>query len=163
MRKWKKEWKTYLLHDDSQDQTGIDLGILGDLDDSVVESTLLGAAVVLDHGSLLVEVEHGGEVHPLVERREVLLDAAIADIVVLVGISVVASGEVGVVPLETITSDHRSDTAESARLNRGHTDGDLRALERVGAREVRSDRAGSCKSQERSNSENLEKASELVN
>lgn len=55
------------MHDDSQDQTGIDLRILGDLDDGIVESTLLGAAVVDDHGGLLVEVEHGGEVHPLVE------------------------------------------------------------------------------------------------
>lgn len=145
------------MHDDSQDQTGIDLRILGDLDDGIVESTLLGATVVDDQGGLLVEVEHGGEVHPLVERREVLLDTAIADVVVLVGVTVVAGGKVGVVPFETITSDHRSDTAEGARLNRGHTDGDLRALERVGTREVGSDRAGSCKSQERRNSENLEK------
>lgn len=154
------EWeKAYLLHDNSQDQTGIDLCVLGNLEDGIVHGTLLRAAVVDDHRGLLVEVEHGGEVHPLVERWEVLLDSAIADVVVLVGISIVANGQSRLIPLETITANNRSDSAESAGLNLGETDGDLHTLAGVGAGESGSNWAGNSKSQERSDSEDLEAVS----
>lgn len=144
------------MHDDGQDQTGIDLGFPGDLEDRIVDGTLLGATVVVDHREPLVKVEHGAEVHPLVERGEVLLDAAIADIVAAVGEAVVSNGDTGVVPFETVTSNHRPDAAESKGLEIRHTGGGLRTLARVGSGEIGSDRAGNCKSHERRNSENLE-------
>lgn len=154
------EWeKAYLLHDNSQDQTGIDQCFLGNLEDGVVEGALLLTSVVDGHGGLLVELEHVVVVHPLVERGEVLLDSAIADVVVLVGEAGTTEGQRRLVPLETITADLRSDSAESAGLNLGETNGDLRALAGVGAGESGSNRAGNGKSQERSDSENLEAVS----
>lgn len=148
--------KAYLLHNDSQDQAGIDLRILGNLENSIVHGTLLRAAVVDDHRGLLVEVEHGSEVHPFVVRWEVLLDTAIADVVVLVGITVVAKGQAGLVPLKTVTGNHRSNSAESAGLNLGKTNGDLHTLAGMGSGESGSNRAGNSKSHQRRNSEDLE-------
>jgi len=71
----------HLLHDDSEDESSIDFGLLRDPDDGIVDLALLRAAIVLHHGCPLVQVEHVVEVHPVADGREVLLDAAEAPVI----------------------------------------------------------------------------------
>lgn len=69
------------MHDNSEDESGIDFGLLRDPDDGIVDLALLGAAIEAHHGCPLVQVEHIVEVHPVADGREVLLDAAEAPVV----------------------------------------------------------------------------------
>lgn len=55
---------------------------------------------------LLVQVEHVIEVHPVGNRREILLNTVEAVVVALVFVTTVTRGEVGVVPVETISSNY---------------------------------------------------------
>lgn len=155
---------SYLLDDDSQDQTGIDLRLGGNLQDGIVNRTLFRTSVGMDEEGLLVQVEHGGEVHPVGECREVLLDTLEADVVVRVGVTVVANGQAGSIPLETISSNYRPNSAEDVGAKDPkithitHANRSLRTLtgdDYRDDRDDRADRAGSNKSQERRDSEDL--------
>jgi len=86
------------LHDDGEDESSVDLGLLGDLHDGIVDSTLLRAAIVFYHGCELVPFKHVVEVHPVTEGREVLLDAAEAPVVVWVLVAPVPYVEGRAVP-----------------------------------------------------------------
>ena len=85
--------KAHLLHDDSEDESSIDLGLLRGLQDSIVDSALLRAAIILHHGCELVQFEHVVVVHPVTEGREVVLDAAEAPVEVWVFVARVSCCE----------------------------------------------------------------------
>ena len=79
-RRWSQtSCTTYLLDDYSEDDSGVDLGLLRDADNGVVDCPLFGTSVANhDERVLLVAVEHGIEVHPGRHRREVGSRARVA-------------------------------------------------------------------------------------
>ena len=93
----------YLLHDDAEDDAGVDLGLLRDLDNRVVDGALDRAGIGgFDvHEVLLVQVEHVVEIHPVGFGQEV--GRVPVEAVVVFGVLVpgIAVGEGEIVPAKT--------------------------------------------------------------
>ena len=95
------------MHDDSEDQSCIDLCFPRDLQNGIVDRTLFRAAIEMHQCRLLVEYEHLAKFHPICDRGEVLLYPTETIVVFGIRVGLVSGGEGWVIPLQAVGNfDH---------------------------------------------------------
>lgn len=95
----------YLLHNYGQDQPRIDLGRGRHLDDGIPDSSLDGTGFDQRHGSLLVQIKHCREAHPVLEWWEVGSRSAEAVVIFWILVPGCAVGQRGAIPVQPVTGD----------------------------------------------------------